>query len=211
VCYLRLTTYCIPQAGLWRSYVIGCILWHFHCYVVSLSLARPQRYWPDRNMLQVIIITRLYAMYQRSRKILIPLIVTFLAINIFDVVVAIMTTMHTSGGRFNCGWQNCTWSSLMNTRGIHSLRHLYVLDWLCGRYRNSEFHHLDALHCVGGPHTVSSSLDCGKTPPWTATTFARRDCGRLFHGVDQDSYVLLCEVSSYFDYCSLFPLKDRTW
>ncbi|KAG2049023.1 hypothetical protein BDR06DRAFT_1024145 [Suillus hirtellus] len=45
-------------------------------------------------MLQVIIITRLHAMYQRSRKILIFLIVTFLAINIFDGVSTVIATMH---------------------------------------------------------------------------------------------------------------------
>ncbi|KAG2359083.1 hypothetical protein BDR07DRAFT_1488668 [Suillus spraguei] len=47
-------------------------------------------------MLWVIIITRLYAMYQQSRKILIFLIVTFLATNIFNVVVAVMVIMHSS-------------------------------------------------------------------------------------------------------------------
>jgi len=51
-------------------------------------------------MLWVIIITRLYAMYQRSRKILIFLIVTFLAVNIFDRVVAVMITMQVSGEEF---------------------------------------------------------------------------------------------------------------
>ncbi|KAG2141205.1 uncharacterized protein EDB93DRAFT_1252664 [Suillus bovinus] len=48
------------------------------------------------SMLWVIIITRLHAMYQRSRKILIFLVVTFLAINIFGVVV-MMEMMHASG------------------------------------------------------------------------------------------------------------------
>jgi hypothetical protein len=48
-------------------------------------------------MLWVIIITRLHAMYQRSRKILIFLIITFLADNIFNGVVAAMTTIYTSG------------------------------------------------------------------------------------------------------------------
>ncbi|KAG1787068.1 uncharacterized protein HD556DRAFT_1503986 [Suillus plorans] len=48
-------------------------------------------------MLWVIMITRLHAMYQRSRNMLIFLIVTFLADNIFNGVVIIMTTMHASG------------------------------------------------------------------------------------------------------------------
>ncbi|KAG2053721.1 hypothetical protein BDR06DRAFT_439703 [Suillus hirtellus] len=49
------------------------------------------------SMLWVIMITRLYAMYQRSRKILIFLIVTFLATNVFIGVVGVMSAMHTSG------------------------------------------------------------------------------------------------------------------
>ncbi|KAG2143543.1 uncharacterized protein EDB93DRAFT_1251961 [Suillus bovinus] len=51
-------------------------------------------------MLWVIIITRLHAMYQRSRKILVYLTVTFLAVNIFNAVAIIMTTVHTSGEEF---------------------------------------------------------------------------------------------------------------
>ncbi|KAG1787058.1 uncharacterized protein HD556DRAFT_1449112 [Suillus plorans] len=48
-------------------------------------------------LLWVTIITRLYAMYQRSRKILISLVVTFLVLNIFDGVVAVMAMVHASG------------------------------------------------------------------------------------------------------------------
>jgi len=155
-------------------------------------------------MLQVIIITRLHAMYQGSRKILIFLIVTFLAINIFAVVVVVMATMYASGGKLNCGWHKNTWGSLMNIRGTHSLWYLSVLDWLVGRWPTSGFHYLDTRHCVGGLRTMSRGLDCGKTLPWTATTFDRRDCGGLFHGVDQNSHALLCEVSSYCDCCSIF-------
>ncbi|KAG2139195.1 uncharacterized protein EDB93DRAFT_1253126 [Suillus bovinus] len=48
------------------------------------------------SMLWVIIITRLHAMYQGSRNILILLIVAFLAINIFDGVAVVMTMLHSS-------------------------------------------------------------------------------------------------------------------
>ncbi|KAG1775286.1 hypothetical protein EV702DRAFT_455190 [Suillus placidus] len=48
-------------------------------------------------MLGVIMITRLHAMYQQSRKILIFLAITFLADNIYAGVVATMYTRHTSG------------------------------------------------------------------------------------------------------------------
>jgi hypothetical protein len=46
----------------------------------------------------VIMIARLHAMYQQSRKILIFLIVTFLTVNIFGVVGAVMTMTHASWG-----------------------------------------------------------------------------------------------------------------
>ncbi|KAG2367002.1 hypothetical protein BDR07DRAFT_382387 [Suillus spraguei] len=63
-------------------------------------------------MLWAIIITRLHAMYQRSRKILIFLIVIFLAVNIFDGGLAVITTMRTSGeevilsGTYQCSISN---------------------------------------------------------------------------------------------------------
>jgi hypothetical protein len=199
VCYLSLITNGIRQAGLCTSYGIGWVCWHIQCCWVSLALVRPQWYWLDWNMLQVIMITRLYAMYQRSRKILIFLIVTFLPFDIFNVVTlgAIMITTNASGGMLNCGWQKRTWDSLMNTRGTHTLRHVSMLGWLRGRYSTSGFHCLDTHHCVGGPHTISRSLDCCQTFPWTPTKFDRRDNTQLFHGVDRNSYALLCEVSSH--------------
>ncbi|KAG1787062.1 uncharacterized protein HD556DRAFT_994712 [Suillus plorans] len=49
------------------------------------------------SMLWAIIITRLHAMYQRDRNILIFLIVTFLAITTFAGATAVVSTMHTSG------------------------------------------------------------------------------------------------------------------
>jgi hypothetical protein len=79
------------------------MFWRLQCCAVSLAFVRPQWYWLDWNILQVIITTRLHAMHQRSRKILIFLIVTFLANNIFDGVAAIMTMIHASGGTLNCG------------------------------------------------------------------------------------------------------------
>ncbi|KAG1861089.1 VTC domain-containing protein [Suillus tomentosus] len=48
-------------------------------------------------LLWVIIIARLHAMYQQSRKILIFLVVTFLAINTFDGVDAVLMATHAAG------------------------------------------------------------------------------------------------------------------
>jgi hypothetical protein len=51
-------------------------------------------------------IARLHAMYQQSRKILVFLVVTFLAGNIFNGVVAVIIAMHTSGGTLDCAREN---------------------------------------------------------------------------------------------------------
>jgi predicted RND superfamily exporter protein len=45
-------------------------------------------------------ITRLYAMYQRSRKMLIFLVALFLALTIAGGVMSGITSRHTSGGKF---------------------------------------------------------------------------------------------------------------
>jgi hypothetical protein len=54
-------------------------------------------------MLQVIMIARLYAMYQQSRWILIFLIIAFLANNIFNAVAAVIETTRNSAGTLNGG------------------------------------------------------------------------------------------------------------
>ncbi|KAG0702317.1 hypothetical protein DFH29DRAFT_504425 [Suillus ampliporus] len=48
-------------------------------------------------ILDVIMITRLHAMYQRSRKVLILLIVAFLVVNLFDMVAAAISMRNISG------------------------------------------------------------------------------------------------------------------
>ncbi|KAG2138169.1 hypothetical protein BD769DRAFT_255999 [Suillus cothurnatus] len=51
-------------------------------------------------MLGVIMIARLHAMYQRSRQVLIFLVVIFLAIRIADVVMLAIVTMQISGAEY---------------------------------------------------------------------------------------------------------------
>jgi len=77
---INLQTISLTDTGCWTMYVV----WIWMNVVVFA-------------MLWVIIITRLHAMYQGSRKILILLFVTFLAVNIFDGVDAMMITIHGSG------------------------------------------------------------------------------------------------------------------
>lgn len=53
--------------------------------------------------MQVILIARLHAMYQRSRKVLIFLVVILLAVNIFDGVVVAISVRKNSWGTLNHG------------------------------------------------------------------------------------------------------------
>ncbi|KAG2107473.1 uncharacterized protein F5147DRAFT_206174 [Suillus discolor] len=81
-------------------------------------------------LLWVIIITRLHAMYQRSRKILIFLVVTFLAINTFDGVSALMTTMHTSGEeRILSGTYQCTFGYTGDALVLDSATWILSIVW----------------------------------------------------------------------------------
>ncbi|KAG2033648.1 hypothetical protein BDR03DRAFT_661180 [Suillus americanus] len=78
-------------------------------------------------MLWVIMITRLHAMYQQSRKILIFLIVAFLADNIFNGVIAVLTAMHTLGEELILsGTYQCT-ISYMEGKLL-----LYSIPWILG-------------------------------------------------------------------------------
>ncbi|KAG0693770.1 hypothetical protein DFH29DRAFT_963115 [Suillus ampliporus] len=54
-------------------------------------------------ILGVIMITRLHAMYQRSRQVLKLVIVVFLFVNLFCGVVAAISMRNISGGKFNYG------------------------------------------------------------------------------------------------------------
>ncbi|KAG2356882.1 hypothetical protein BDR07DRAFT_1421995 [Suillus spraguei] len=78
-------------------------------------------------MLWVIIITRLHAMYQRSRKILIFLVITFLAVNIFTGVVIIMLMMDTSGEELILSGTHQCW---LNYAG--DVLRLNSLTWIVG-------------------------------------------------------------------------------
>ncbi|KAG2049302.1 hypothetical protein BDR06DRAFT_716701 [Suillus hirtellus] len=81
-------------------------------------------------MLWVIIITRLHAMYQRDRKILIFLVVTFLAISTFGGVTVLMLTMHTSGEELILsGTYQCTTGSTGDTLVLDSVTCIILIVW----------------------------------------------------------------------------------
>ncbi|KAG2048449.1 hypothetical protein BDR06DRAFT_962693 [Suillus hirtellus] len=81
-------------------------------------------------MLWVIIITRLHAMYQRARKILILLVVTFLAIITFDGVIVVISTVHTSGEELILsGTYQCTMSYTGDTLVLGSVTWILAIVW----------------------------------------------------------------------------------
>ncbi|KAG2048415.1 hypothetical protein BDR06DRAFT_962648 [Suillus hirtellus] len=81
-------------------------------------------------MLWVIIITRLHAMYQQSRKILIFLVATFLVVNIYDGVNAVLMTMHASEEELILsGTYQCTISYTANTLILNSVAWILSLVW----------------------------------------------------------------------------------
>jgi len=81
-------------------------------------------------MLWAIVITRLHAMYQRDRKILIFLVVTFLAINTFGGVTIVMSTMYSSGEEFILsGTYQCTISYTGDTLVLYSAVWILYVVW----------------------------------------------------------------------------------
>jgi hypothetical protein len=157
----------ICQALTCTTYLVGWKTLYRFYWAVSYT---PPWYRLDCNVMLVIMITRLHAMYQRSRKVLIFLVVIFLAITIANAVIIAIMTMQITGGKL---WLCMTCleasGSLKNTRGICSLRHLSVPIWLRERFPISGFRDLDTWYCMGCPYTVSHGLDCCKALPWTTT------------------------------------------
>lgn len=98
-------------------------------------------------MLGVIMIARLHAMYQRSRKMLVFLVVIFLPINIYDGVMTALAARFVSGEELVL---SDTYQCSLNYKGD---------GVLC------VYHHLDTQYCVGSSYTVSRNPDCCKTLP----------------------------------------------
>ncbi|KAG2359088.1 hypothetical protein BDR07DRAFT_238323 [Suillus spraguei] len=81
-------------------------------------------------MLGVIIITRLHAMYQRSRKILIFLVVPFLGLSIFCGVAIIMSTINISGGELVLsGTYQCSFNYAGDVVFLDSLNWILATVW----------------------------------------------------------------------------------
>jgi hypothetical protein len=85
--------------------VIVFLIWDWMVIAIDSMLGgellsyRASRCWLDSNNMQVIIIIRLHAMYQRSRKMLLSLSGIFLTLRITSVVMAAVQYTGASGSK----------------------------------------------------------------------------------------------------------------
>ena len=84
-------------ALIWMYFVVNVMLGGEILSCIPLIFS----FW---NMMPVIMITRLHAMYQQSRKMLIFLVVIFLAITISCGVMSAVGSKYMSVGELNYGW-----------------------------------------------------------------------------------------------------------
>ncbi|OJA13495.1 hypothetical protein AZE42_09387 [Rhizopogon vesiculosus] len=97
----------------------------------------------------------------------------------------------------------------MNISGVCPLRRTYMLLWWIGQLV-LVWNGLGNAPCMGDPCNVPGSLDCCKTLPRPATTIIRMGRRGLFHSVDENSSILLCNVGSSFECGYVVPLKLHT-
>jgi len=155
-------------------------------------------YWPDWDIMQVIMMTRIHAMYGRSKKMLIFLIVVLLASMIGSGVMTLVADIGVSGGTFLAVDISFARDSRENIRGRRLFRGLSVCNCLRWHiWRTSAWRGMDSYYRVGAPCFLSCSLDCRKTLVWIAPTWINGiNHQRLLHGFNQKPYAILCGVSS---------------
>lgn len=107
-------------------------------------------------ILGVIMITRLHAMYQRSKMVLIVLIAVFLPVNIFDIVVVVLSLQKTSGEEvILSGTYECSISAEGDILLLDPITWLLAIVWevlalsLAVWIAVQHFHEL-RRHAVGG-------------------------------------------------------------
>jgi hypothetical protein len=112
---------------------------------------------------QVIMITRLYAMYQRSRKMLVFIVVTFLAVTIACGIIAAVGSSYLTWGRLLLLMKDESYQAyLTNARGARARWQPPMFSQ--GRGPSSDNHSLGNRYYVGDPRALSCGLDRCKTP-----------------------------------------------
>lgn len=123
-------------------------------------------------ILGVIMMTRVYAMYQGSKKMLVFLVIMLLGSTIASAVMAVIANLGISAG-------GCTFW----------LPYLSCQHW--ARWGRAECRRVDTYRYMGDPRLFACSVDCYKTLPWTATIAEYINHRWLFHDVDKKSCILL--------------------
>ncbi|KAG1785415.1 uncharacterized protein HD556DRAFT_1450734 [Suillus plorans] len=118
----------LPTISLTDTFTNGCPLCYQRCWM--MYTVWNWTVFVVFAMLWVIIITRLHAMYQRDRMILIFLVVTFLAINTFSGVTAIISMMHPSGEELILsGTYQCRINYTGDTLVLYSAAWILYIVW----------------------------------------------------------------------------------
>jgi hypothetical protein len=173
---------------------------HRQCHAGRWAHSRlPIWYHLDWNITQVVMIARIYAMYQGSKTLLIFLVVMLLASTIASGVMIVIGNLGISARKldlFMTAWgARDSWTFTRLGRGF-----LFQLPYLRSQYwhihAKSELWEYDTHRCMGDPRLVVYGLDCYKTLSWSATIADRIDHWELFRGVNKESRVLLSSVSS---------------
>jgi len=143
-------------------------------------------------------IVRLHAMYQRSRGMLIFPIVTCLALVVACGVIIVLYNSSFSGGEFWSMMNDFSTQAHGGTiRGPCAVWHLWLHCHEIRLVLEPGGRSLDHRNCIGSPCTVPCSMDCCKTPSWTATKTDRTGRWELFNSFNKIPHVLLCRVSEF--------------
>ncbi|KAG0691922.1 hypothetical protein DFH29DRAFT_1074126 [Suillus ampliporus] len=118
--------------GGWVRFLTGLLVQYDDCHrCLIMYLTQDWMSIVVNAILDVIIITRLHAMYQRSRQVLILLIVVFLFVNLFNGVVAAISVRNVSGAHWRIPEElilSGTYQCSINFEGDVPL--LYSITWI---------------------------------------------------------------------------------
>jgi hypothetical protein len=128
--YLKFSGAIIFQVQTWTNFIVLTML------DGGYSVTVPQLCRLDWNIVQVIIIVRLYAMYQQSRKILVSLVVIFLAVTI---VFGVITGKISSDGSESKLWLWIKYLGMLGSRvDFQALRSSSFLVLICAFFLAGE-------------------------------------------------------------------------
>lgn len=133
--------------------------------------------WILIAILSVIMIARLYAMYQRSRKVLVLVVVVFIAINVTNTVILAINMKYISAEQtILSGTYQCV---------VDNPKHLATIPWI--------------LATMWEVYTLCLAIRIALKHFFRiATTISGRYHSGLLHSVTKNSHELLCELCCNF-------------